>query len=149
MNRILFRIRVWREGTTGLSSAFFSNSFRTARAVIRVKARVVCNFGSAWALGSGRRKRAAAGVQVLRTQVQTRTKGRVGPEETLAVIRSLEAEPRTSYTLSHAPEALVPTTEIARAHSERHRVEETLQEAEGEVGWGTTRYALGPVGIII
>jgi len=74
-------------------------------------------------------------VQVLRTQVQTRTKGRVGAVETLAVIRTLEAESRTHYTLSHADEP-VPTTEIARAHSERHRVEETLQEGKGEVGLG-------------
>ena len=74
-------------------------------------------------------------VQVLRTQVQTRTKGRVGAVETLAVIRTLEAEPRTHYTLGHAEEP-VATTEIARVHSERHRVEETLQEGKGEVGLG-------------
>jgi SRSO17 transposase len=74
-------------------------------------------------------------VQVIRARVQTRTKGRLGPVETLVVIRTLEAEPRTYYTLSHADES-VPTAEIVRAHSERHRVEETLQDGKGEVGLG-------------
>lgn len=74
--------------------------------------------------------------KAIRARVQTRTKGRVGPEEeSLVVIRTLEAEPRTYYTLSDAATA-VPTTEIVRAHSERHRVEETLQEGKGEVGLG-------------
>lgn len=71
--------------------------------------------------------------KAIRTRVQTRTKGRVGPEECLVVIRTLEAEPRTYYTLSDAATA-VPTTELVRAHSERHRVEETFQEAKGDVG---------------
>jgi SRSO17 transposase len=71
--------------------------------------------------------------KALRARVQTRTKNRVGPEECLVVIRTLEAEPRTHYTLSPArPDTL--TTEIVRVHAERHRVEETLQEGKGEVG---------------
>jgi len=73
--------------------------------------------------------------KAMRARVQTRTKGRVGPEEGLVVIRTLEAEPRTYYTLSAAAQA-VATTEIVRAHAERHRVEETLQEGKGEVGLG-------------
>jgi SRSO17 transposase len=73
--------------------------------------------------------------KAIRAQVQTRTKGRVGAEECLVVIRTLEAEPRTYYTLSEASVS-VPTTEVVRGHSERHRVEETLQEGKGEVGLG-------------
>jgi SRSO17 transposase len=73
--------------------------------------------------------------KAIRAGVQTRTKGRVGSEESLVVIRTLGAEPRTYYTLSDAASA-VATTEIVRAHSERHRVEETLQEGKGEVGLG-------------
>jgi SRSO17 transposase len=73
--------------------------------------------------------------QAVRARVQTRTKGRVGQEETLVVIRTREAEPRTYYTLSDAASA-VATTEVVRAHAERHRVEETLQEGKGEVGLG-------------
>ncbi len=71
--------------------------------------------------------------KVMRARVQTRTKGRLGSEEALVVIRTLEAEPRTYYTLSN-PTAAVATTTIVRAHSERHRIEETLQEGKGEVG---------------
>lgn len=72
-------------------------------------------------------------VKALRARVQTRHQGRVGGEETLVVIRTQEDHPRTWYTLSDAITA-VPTTEVVRAHAERHRVEETLQEAKGEVG---------------
>jgi SRSO17 transposase len=71
--------------------------------------------------------------KALRARVQTRAKGRVGAEECLVVIRTLAAEPRTHYTLSEAAPA-VATAEIVRAHAERHRVEETLQESKGEVG---------------
>jgi SRSO17 transposase len=73
--------------------------------------------------------------KAIRARVQTRTKGRVGPAESLVVIRTLEAEPRTYYTLSDVPLA-VPTTTLVWAHAERHRVEETLQTGKGEVGLG-------------
>ena len=72
-------------------------------------------------------------VKVLRARVQTRSVGRLGAEETLVVIRTQEETPQTWYTLSDAA-AAVPTTEIVRAHAERHRIEETFQEAKGEVG---------------
>jgi len=73
--------------------------------------------------------------KAIRARVQTRTKGRVGSEECLVVIRTMGAEPRTHYTLSDASPR-VPTTEVVRAHAERHRIEETLQEGKGEVGLG-------------
>jgi SRSO17 transposase len=74
-------------------------------------------------------------VKAIRRQVQTRSHGRLGPVESLVVIRTLETSPRTWYTLTAAgPE--VPLVEIVRAHAERHRVEEGLQEAKGEVGLG-------------
>lgn len=71
--------------------------------------------------------------KAIRARVQTKTKSRVGAEECLVVIRTLEAEPRTYYTLSDAGPG-VPTTEIVRGHSERHRVEETFHDGKGEVG---------------
>jgi SRSO17 transposase len=71
--------------------------------------------------------------KALRTRVQTRAGGRVGAEEVLLVIQTLEATPRTYYVLAWSP-APVATAEVVRAHSERHRVEETLQEGKGEVG---------------
>jgi SRSO17 transposase len=71
--------------------------------------------------------------KAIRARVQTRLQSRLGPEECLVVIRTLGAEPRTYYTLSNAS-ASVPTIELVRAHAERHRIEEMLQEAKGEVG---------------
>ena len=47
--------------------------------------------------------------------------------ESLVVIRTVETQPRTGYTLTAAgPE--VPSPEMVRAHAERHRIEEGLQE---------------------
>ena len=74
-------------------------------------------------------------VKVLRARVQTRRAGRVGVEETLVVIRTQDEKPQTWYTLSDVA-ASASTVQIVRAHAERHRVEETLQEAKGEVGLG-------------
>lgn len=74
-------------------------------------------------------------VKAIRSQVQTRTQGCLGAVESLVVIRTVETQPRTWYTLTAAgPE--VPLPEIVRAHAERHRIEEGLQEAKGEVGLG-------------
>ena len=72
-------------------------------------------------------------VKALRARVQTRSAGRLGAEETLVVIRTQEEQPQTWYTLSDVA-AAASTAQIVRAHAERHRVEETLQEAKGEVG---------------
>ena len=74
-------------------------------------------------------------VKVLLATVQTKDEGgRVGPRERLAVIRSCEKQPRTWYTLTNDREAR--RGEVARAHGARHRVEELLQEGNGEVGLG-------------
>jgi SRSO17 transposase len=73
-------------------------------------------------------------VRALKRRVQTKEDdGHVGPTETLVVIRSLGAEPQTWYTLSNAGRwtRLAP---LVGAHSERHRIEEVLQEGKGEVG---------------
>ena len=58
-----------------------------------------------------------------------------GSRAMLMVIRTLEEPPQTWSTLSDGV-AGVATTEIVRAHAERHRVEQPLQEAKGEVGLG-------------
>ena len=73
-------------------------------------------------------------VRALKRRVQTKDDdGCVGPAETVVVIRSLGKEAQFWYTLSNArrDERLA---ELVRAHSERHRVEETLQEGKGDVG---------------
>jgi SRSO17 transposase len=72
-------------------------------------------------------------VKAIRAPVQTRRQGHLGAQECLVVIRTLEAQPRTYYTLSDASPS-VPTTEVVRVHAERHRVEEMFQEGKGEVG---------------
>lgn len=75
-------------------------------------------------------------VRALKRRVQTKDEdGCVGPSETLVVIRSLGSDARTWYTVSNAQreERLAV---LAGVHSERHRVEEALQEGKGEVGLG-------------
>jgi SRSO17 transposase len=61
--------------------------------------------------------------------------GRVGALERLVVIRTIDREPVTWYTLSNAP-ARVAVGQVAKAHSRRHGVEELLQAGKGEVGLG-------------
>jgi SRSO17 transposase len=70
-------------------------------------------------------------VEVPRVQTQDE-KGHVGPVERLVVIRSTE-EAKTWYTLSNAA-VEVPLAEVVYAHGERHKVEEVLQQGNGEVG---------------
>jgi SRSO17 transposase len=73
-------------------------------------------------------------VRALKRRVQTKDDdGRVGPTETLTVLRRLGAEPQTWYTLSNARRAERRAT-LVRVHGERHRIEEVLQEGKGEVG---------------
>jgi SRSO17 transposase len=73
-------------------------------------------------------------VRALQRRVQTKEEdGHVGPTETLTVIRSLGTEPQTWYTLSNASrQERLPV--LVTVHSERHRIEEVLQEGKGEVG---------------
>ena len=63
------------------------------------------------------------------TRVRTKYEQRVGPEERLVVIRSVEERPRAWYTLSDAP-LDVPLEDTVRVHAERHRIEQTLEEAK-------------------
>ena len=67
-----------------------------------------------------------------RAQTQD-AKGPIGPVERLVVIRSTAAEVKTWYTLSNAPPE-VPLADVVFAHGERHRIEELLEQGNGEVG---------------
>ena len=68
-------------------------------------------------------------------RVRTKLDRRLGPEERLVVIRTVEAKPRVHYALSDAgPE--VPLEELVRVRSTRHRIEEVFGAAKGEVGLG-------------
>jgi SRSO17 transposase len=74
-------------------------------------------------------------VKVLLATVQTKEEdGRVGGRERLAVIRTCEAKPRTWYTLSNARDERRAV--LARAHGQRHQIEELLEEGNGEIGLG-------------
>src|SRR3954452_6024179 len=74
-------------------------------------------------------------VDAMTVRVRTRLEHRVGPEERLVVMRTVEAEPETHYALSDAA-ADVPLEELVRARFARHRIEEVFEAAKGEVGLG-------------
>jgi SRSO17 transposase len=73
-------------------------------------------------------------VRVAEAWVQTKDSGgRVGALERLVVLRTIDREPQTWYTLSNAP-ARVEVERLAQVHGQRHGVEEALQAGKGEVG---------------
>jgi SRSO17 transposase len=73
-------------------------------------------------------------VRVAEAWVQTRDEdGRAGPCERLVVIRTVDQEPRTWYTLSNA-QAEMPLAKVIEAHGRRHGAEELFQAGKGEVG---------------
>jgi SRSO17 transposase len=72
-------------------------------------------------------------VQALDARVQTKDDdGCAGPVERLVVTRTLAAKPDYAYHLSNAKH--VPLQKVVWVASQRHRVEEMLQEGKGEVG---------------
>ena len=74
-------------------------------------------------------------VDAMAVRVRAKEERRVGPEERLVVMRTVEAAPRTDYSLSNAgPE--VPLSELVRVRFTRHRIEEVFGAAKGEVGLG-------------
>jgi SRSO17 transposase len=72
-------------------------------------------------------------VEAVVARVRARLGRRIGPEERLLVIRTVDAKPEVTYSLSNAP-AEVSLTEVVGVRSQRHRVERVFQEAKGEVG---------------
>jgi SRSO17 transposase len=76
-------------------------------------------------------------VQAMTRRVRARDeRGRVGPEERLLVTRTTtEGRTKIDYSLSNAaPE--VGLEEMVRAHAQRYRIEQMLQEGKGEAGLG-------------
>lgn len=74
-------------------------------------------------------------VEAMVVRVRTKLERRLGPEERLVVMRTVEAEPETHYALSNAgPE--VPLEELVRVRFTRHRIEEVFGAGKGEVGLG-------------
>jgi predicted urease superfamily metal-dependent hydrolase len=73
-------------------------------------------------------------VRAWKRRVQTKDDGgRVGPSETLLVLRTLGREPQTWYALSNARRHERRAV-LAGVHAERNRAEEVFEEAKGEVG---------------
>jgi len=72
-------------------------------------------------------------VEAVETRVRTKYDQKIGPEERLVVVRSVEEKPKTWYVLSNAPRE-EPLATPVWVHAERHRVEQTFQEAKGETG---------------
>jgi len=73
-------------------------------------------------------------VKILEGRVQTRDDdGRPGTVERLVVIRTVDQEPQTWYTLSNADPAK-PTAKLAEVHGRRHGAEEFFEAGKGEVG---------------
>jgi SRSO17 transposase len=105
---------------------------------VRVDQWAAAQLASAW-----RKVRVRAGtkgpleVQALTRRVQARDeRRRVGPQERLLVVRTtVEGKPKIDYSLSNAgPE--VTLEELVRAHGQRYRVEQMLEEGKGEAGLG-------------
>ena len=72
-------------------------------------------------------------VQAMRVAVQAMHVKKIGPAETLVVMRTLEDEPQTRFGMSNAgPE--VPLVEEVRVMVQRHKIEELFEAAKGEVG---------------
>jgi SRSO17 transposase len=75
-------------------------------------------------------------VELVAARVAARTdRGRIGPEELLVVIRSLDEDGATKhdYYLSDAPPEALPGV-LARVAKAGHRVERCLQRGKGEAG---------------
>ena len=74
-------------------------------------------------------------VDAMTVRVRTKQERRIGPEERLVVMRTVEAKPEVHYALSNAgPE--VGLEELVRVRFTRHRIEEVFEAGKGEVGLG-------------
>jgi SRSO17 transposase len=72
-------------------------------------------------------------VQAMAVRVRTLHEEKIGDEERLLVIRTMEDVPRIRFALSNA-EREVPLAELVRVACQRHRIEELFEVAKGEAG---------------
>jgi len=74
-------------------------------------------------------------VEIVQRRVVAKIERKIGPEETLVVIRSLDEEKKvkTDYHLSNAPPD-TPLAEFARVANAEHRIEECIKRAKSEAG---------------
>jgi SRSO17 transposase len=74
-------------------------------------------------------------VEIVQRRVVAKIERKIGPKETLVVIRSLDEEQnvKTDYHLSNAPPD-TPLAEFARVANAEHRIEECIKRAKSEAG---------------
>jgi len=74
-------------------------------------------------------------VEIVRRRVLAKIDRKIGPQETLVVIRSLDEEKKvkTDYYLSSAPPE-TPLAEFARVANAEHRIEECIKRGKSEAG---------------
>jgi len=74
-------------------------------------------------------------VQIARRRVRAKIDKKVGPEETLVVIRGFDemGQMKTDYCLSNAPPE-TPLAELARVANAEHRIEECIKRGKSEAG---------------
>jgi len=74
-------------------------------------------------------------VEIVKRRVVAKIERKIGPEEVLVVIRSLDEEKKvkTDYHLSNAP-LDTPLAEFARVANAEHRIEECIKRAKSEAG---------------
>jgi len=74
-------------------------------------------------------------VEIVQRRVVAKIERKIGPEEILVVIRSLDEEKKvkTDYHLSNAPPD-TPLPEFARVANAEHRIEECIKRAKSEAG---------------
>jgi SRSO17 transposase len=72
-------------------------------------------------------------VEAMTVRVRAKQERRIGPEERLLVVRTVEARPRASYSLSNAAPD-VALSESVRVHGTRPRIEELFESGKGDAG---------------
>jgi SRSO17 transposase len=72
-------------------------------------------------------------VEAMSVRVKAKQERRVGPEEWLVVVRTVEAHPKVDYALSNAPPE-VSLGELVEARAHRFWIEAALESSKGEAG---------------
>src|SRR5437763_213953 len=78
-------------------------------------------------------ERGPLSVDALIVRVRSKEERRIGPEERLVVMRTVEVKPQVHYALSNASPD-VSLAELVRVRFTRHRVEEVFEAGKGEAG---------------
>jgi SRSO17 transposase len=72
-------------------------------------------------------------VEAMSVRVKAKHERRIGPEERLVVVRTVEAHPRVDYALSNAPPE-VGLSELVGVRAHRFWIEAALESSKGEAG---------------